>query len=169
MAGANTSVRRTLLRQGYLMADQQGTVLRVRISQSEFPSGEASVPRAWLTLKATPPSGGVSSAESLSRLEFEYAIPHQDGIEMLALTSHQLSKVRYGLDLRDGDWVVDVFDAANAPLVVAEVELLHPDQIVSIPAMVQREVSGRHELSNAALAARPLQQWSAAERASLGL
>ena len=28
------------LRQGYLMADQKGTVLRVRISQAEFPSGK---------------------------------------------------------------------------------------------------------------------------------
>jgi hypothetical protein len=30
-----------------------------------------------------------------------------------------------------------------------------------------RELTGRHELSNAALALRPLQEWSEAERATL--
>ena len=155
-------------RQGYLMADLQGTVLRVRISHSKCRSGEASAPRAWLTLKAKPRTSGHFSVEARARLEFEYAIPLQDGIELLTISSHQLSKIRYGLDLKDGDWVVDVFDTANAPLVIAEVELLNPNQIISIPPWCGEEVSGRHELSNASLATRPLSQWSAAERGSIG-
>ncbi len=160
-----------LLRQGYLVANREGIVVRVRISQSQNPSGEDCSPvspMAWLTLKAAPP-GGEPGQESLSRLEFEYAIPELDAIEMLTLTNRQLSKVRYGLDLPDGDWVLDVFAGANSPLVLAEVELLRPDQPVSIPAWCVREVTGCHALSNAALAERPLNEWSPSERSALDL
>jgi CYTH domain-containing protein len=78
-----------------------------------------------------------------------------------------VGKCRYGLDLPGGSWVLDVFEGANAPLVVAEVELSTPDQPVIVPAWCVREVSGRHELSNAALAVRPLAAWSEAERRAL--
>jgi CYTH domain-containing protein len=63
--------------------------------------------------------------------------------------------------------VLDVFLADNAPLVVAEVELSSADQEVVVPPWCAREVTGRHELSNASLARRPLAQWSASERREL--
>jgi adenylate cyclase len=143
------------LRQGYLATGDEGLTLRVRLSRAE--------PEAWLTLKAVPPGGG----DSLTRLEFEYPIPVADGEALLALTDRQVGKCRYGLDLPGGSWVLDVFEGANAPLVVAEVELSTPDQPVIVPAWCVREVSGRHELSNAALAVRPLAAWSEAERRAL--
>lgn len=130
--------------------------------------------QAWLTLKAPPPgqadpsvSRQSGAAAALSRLEFEYAIPLADAEALLGLTAQRLVKIRHGLDLPGGDWVLDVFEGANAPLVVAEVELEHPDQPVTVPRWCVRELTGRHELSNAALAARPLAQWSEPERREL--
>lgn len=104
---------------------------------------------------------------ALSRLEFEYRIPPTDAQALLALTDQQLVKCRHGLDLPGGDWVLDVFEGLNAPLVVAEVELGHPAQPVDLPAWCVRDVTGRRDLSNAALASRPLAHWSDAERSEL--
>jgi CYTH domain-containing protein len=134
-----------------------GLVLRVRVRLPASPQPGA----AWLTLKATPPG---ENAASLARLEFEYPIPVSDGEALLSLSTGQLNKRRYGLDLGGGDWVLDVFEGANAPLVVAEVELLDPAQPLELPGWCAREITGRHELSNAALARRPFQHWSRRER-----
>jgi adenylate cyclase len=144
---------RARLRQGYLVSGSDGLTVRVRLSEAE----------AWLTLKAVPPG----ASDALTRLEFEYGIPLADGEALLALSERQLGKCRYGLDLPGGDWVIDVFEGSNAPLVVAEVELGAADQALELPAWCVREISGRHDLSNAALAARPLASWSEAERQAL--
>jgi len=143
--------------QGYLVRQADGLTLRVRTSQGQ--SGGA--PQAWLTLKAIPPVA--HSALALARLEYEYAIPYGDALELLELAPEQLRKRRYGLDLPGGDWVLDVFAETNAPLVVAEVELADPDAMIHLPAWCGDELTGRHQLSNAALARYPLQQWTEAE------
>lgn len=150
------------LRQGYL--SRSGESLTVRVRTSEPVEGELTA-QAWLTLKAPPPAPAAGLA--LSRLEFEYGIPLADAEAMLALTDQQLLKCRHGLDLPGGDWVLDVFEGANAPLVVAEVELEHPDQSVPLPDWCVCELTGRRELSNAALATRPFQRWSDEERNAL--
>lgn len=153
------------------------------------------VEQAWLTLKAAvPPASapgvnalgqaagepetgnpaptavardGLVSPAALTRLEFEYAIPVSDGEQLLALAGNRLAKRRYGLNLADGDWVVDVFEAENAPLVVAEVELPHADAPCHRPSWCGPELTGWHQLSNAALANHPLSCWSTAEREAL--
>jgi len=151
------------LQQGYLVSGPASDLtLRVRSSDTQ----------AWLTLKAQPPGSaalpqGTPPPAALSRLEFEYPIPLADAEALLQLAPQRLQKWRYGLDLPGGDWVLDVFEGANAPLVIAEVELARPDQPVTIPPWCWREISLRPELSNAALAARPLQQWSETEREAL--
>jgi CYTH domain-containing protein len=143
--------------QGYLVRQADGLTLRVRTSQGKSDTA----PQAWLTLKAIPPGG--PSAPASVRLEYEYPIPHGDALELLELAPEQLRKQRYGLNLPGGEWVLDVFAETNAPLVVAEVELGEPDGILNVPAWCGEELTGRHQLSNAALARRPLQQWSGAE------
>jgi adenylate cyclase len=115
---------------------------------------------------AAEPSRG-PAAQALTRLEFEYPIPLADAEQLLALTGRRVEKCRYGLDLAGGDWVVDVFEAENAPLVVAEVELPHAAAQLSLPDWCGVEVTGWHQLSNAALAARPLGHWSARAREAL--
>ena len=97
----------------------------------------------------------------------EYAIPVADAEALLALSSWRLEKQRHGLLLPGGEWVLDVFLGANAPLVIAEVELLHADQEVEIPAWCGKEITGLHQLSNASLARHPWQSWDASKRMCL--
>ena len=162
------------LAQGYLVSREDGFTLRVRLVDRDH---------AWLTLKAAVPSGAMPSAAEASeavrapaaeaatvpliRQEFEYAIPRADGEALLAQAPYQVSKRRYGLDLAGGDWVLDVFEGANAPLLVAEVELPNATAAVVVPPWCGPEISGRHDLSNAALARHPLNSRSTAERAAL--
>ena len=157
------------LQQGYLTSTPGGFTLRVRLSRQAAAPGPDTDPAtgAWLTLKAPLASAGDGEGGGLVRQEFEYPIPPADAGALLALSGRQLSKRRHGLDLADGDWVVDVFEGANAPLVVAEVELERPDQPVTVPDWCGLELTGRHELSNAALAHEPLASWPAERRQAL--
>ena len=136
------------LRQGYLVSGADGLTLRVRWDGQDG---------AWLTLKF--PAGGIA------RHEFEYPIPAADAEALLLQCPEALSKQRHGLDLPGGDWVLDVFAAANAPLLIAEVELEQADQPVAIPEWCVREITGDGRFSNAALARQPFASWSPAERA----
>ena len=139
------------LQQGYLVSGPQGFTVRVRTANQE----------AWLTLKTA------GSANGLVRQEFEYSIPLEDARSLLDLAPSQLSKWRYGLNWPGGDWVLDVFEGSNAPLVVAEVELQDPEQPVAIPACCVLELTGRPSLSNAALAHHPLAHWPEYQRQQL--
>lgn len=136
------------LQQGYLAAAAEGLTVRVRLCDEEA--------SAWLTLKAP--------AEGIARHEFEYPIPPADAAALLVLAPHRLVKTRFRLDLPGGDWVLDVFEAENAPLVLAEVELSSADQSVAVPPWCVREVTGRAGFSNAALAMRPFGTWAPGER-----
>lgn len=155
---------RAQLQQGYLTAaaaSPTGLTVRVRRAGQQ----------AWLTVKARAAAGtaaaGVAVGADWVRQEFEYGIPVADAEQLLLVAPQQLSKWRHGLDLPGGEWVLDVFEGANAPLVVAEVELTDPDQPLEVPDWCALELTGRHELSNAALAHTPLAQWSSARRQEL--
>ena len=156
--------RSRAIRQGYLSTGSGGLTLRVRLARPPMGATEA-----FLTLKlpalgaaAVPPTG-----QALTRQEYEYPIPTLDAEALLESSDQRLSKTRFSLDLPGGDWVLDVFEDANAPLIVAEVELERADQAVAVPAWCSREITGRCDLSNAALAHRPLALWPAAEREEL--
>lgn len=145
------SDRHEPLRQGYLVpGGGAGVTVRVRLATAG----------AWLTLKA--PAG-----DPRVRHEFEWPLPIDEAEALLALSPHALVKTRHHLRRGDGDWVVDVFEGANAPLVLAEVELPDADAPLEPPPWCGREITGRGELSNAALAVRPLATWSATERQEL--
>lgn len=146
------------LKQGYLLQREDGLTARVRLRQT----GDGDC-QAWLTIKAK----GDAETPNLVRLEFEYAIPVADAQALLNLAPWQVSKQRFGLLLPGGDWVLDVFENENAPLVIAEVELRHPEDSPPIPAWCGKEITGLHQLSNAALARVPWQQWSEAEKTAL--
>jgi CYTH domain-containing protein len=142
------------LRQGYLQSREDGLTTRIRLQQAES-GGEQ---EAWLTIKAVP-----DGASLATRLEFEYRIPVADAEALLALSCWRLEKRRHGLLLPGGEWVLDVFRGANAPLLIAEVELLHADQEIEIPSWCGQEITGLHQLSNASLARQPWQTWDASE------
>jgi adenylate cyclase len=162
---------RSWLRQGYLSRAGDDLTLRVRLCQADSSGNSSGGSEAWLTLKAPPPRSAdeapPAAAQALTRLEFEYPIPLADAEALLALTDRQVIKWRHDLNLPGGHWVLDVFAGANAPLVVAEVELAAADQQLAAPPWCVRELSDRRELSNAALALRPLAAWSEEERREL--
>ena len=143
------------LQQGYLFCGEDGLTARVRVQKQ----GREAL-QAWLTLKA-PAAPGASAA---IRQEFEYAIPLEDAHALLELSPWRLQKSRHGLVLPGGGWVVDVFDEANSPLVIAEVELSDLESQLSIPFWCCKEITGLHALSNAALARRPFQFWDLVEK-----
>ena len=151
------------LQQGYLVSGPEGFTVRVRTAKTapKPAEGEPAKEEAWLTLKTA------GSANGLVRQEFEYPIPLEDARSLLDLAPSQLSKWRYGLNWPGGDWVLDVFEGSNAPLVVAEVELQDPEQPVPIPACCVLELTGRPSLSNAALAQHPLADWPEHRRQQL--
>ena len=141
------------LRQGYLAASAHGVTVRIRLRGAEA---------AWLTLKAS------ADAVGLVRHEFEYAIPVADAELLWTLAPHRVEKTRYQLSLAGGDWVVDQFAGRNGPLLLAEVELPSVQVPVEIPPWCGREITGDGRWSNAALAQRPLQDWSETERQAFG-
>ncbi len=139
-------------RQGYLVSGELGFTVRVRIQARE---------QAWLTLKAP--------AEGIARHEFEYPIPLLDAESLWELAADRLVKTRFCLERGGGDWVVDCFEQANAPLVLAEVELPCSDAPLQLPEWCGEEVTGRPQFSNALLASTPMTAWSEVERRIYGL
>jgi adenylate cyclase len=129
-------------RQGYLSAQPRATV-RVRVA------GE----RAFLTVKG--------EAAGLVRPEFEYAIPLPDAEAMLAglCGGPLVEKTRYRVPHSGHIWEVDVFEGDNAGLVVAELELTHPDEPFARPPWLGREVTGDARYLNARLARYPYRTW----------
>ena len=142
------------LRQGYLAASADGVTVRMRLRGAD---------QAWLTLKAA------ADAVGLVRHEFEYPIPVEDAEALWNLAPHRLDKVRYALDVPGGDWVVDCFQGANAPLVLAEVELESAQVDLVIPPWCGEEITGESRWSNAVLAQQPVQSWPEEERRRMGL
>jgi len=132
----------TRMRQGYLNHEQHCSV-RVRIA------GDS----AWLNLK------GVTIGAQ--RLEFDYPIPLADAHRMLdTLTCKPLiEKTRHLVDVGGHTWEVDVFEGANAGLVVAEIELDDPDEPFEKPAWVGEEVTHDPRYYNTCLASHPYRDW----------
>ncbi|WP_338849069.1 CYTH domain-containing protein [Massilia sp. W12] len=135
----------TLLRQGYLSTDPE-RVVRVRIEGDE----------AYLTIKGK--NGG---AQGLVRAEWEYPIPLDEAQDMLdALCSGVLEKRRSRILYRGFWWEVDEFLGANAPLVLAEIELDTPGQAFDKPEWIGAEVSQDMRYMNSNLARQPYSTWA---------
>lgn len=135
------------LQQGYLLANPSVSV-RVRSSNDA----------AWLTIKGS----STVSEHGLERLEFEYPIPLDDAEIMLSTLCAQpvIDKTRYSLIEHGMLWTIDVFAGENAGLVLAEVELEHPEQPVTLPEWVTEDVSADGRYSNAYLSKTPFSSWS---------
>ncbi len=128
--------------QGYLAATDLATI-RVR----------AKGDRGFLTIKGR--SVGVT------RAEYEYDIPLPDALAMLDSLAQGpvIDKVRHLVQVGEHVWEVDVFAGANAPLVMAEVELADVDEPVEIPPWAGTEVSDDLRFYNVNLAREPYSSW----------
>lgn len=109
--------------------------------------------KGFITLKSEP--------GMLVRHEFEYEIPKADATEIIRQFSIEplVAKTRYDVMHEGVLWAVDVFESANAGLVLAEVELEHPEQVVAIPAWVGQEVTDDRRYGNSNLARYPFVTW----------
>lgn len=144
----------TRIEQGYLPVTAPTSV---RVRRTEGVDGNA----AFLTIK--------KGRSSRHRLEFEYPIPLEDARTLLAEVcgDDRVSKTRYRLEHAGRIWELDRFEDANAPLLVAEIELPGTDTAFPRPPWLGREISDDPRLLNVNLCRRPLADWPAAERAAL--
>jgi adenylate cyclase len=130
------------MRQGYLPGLETASV-RVRVD------GE----RALLNIK--------SATLDVTRQEYEYPIPLDDAREMLDTLCERplIEKTRHFVRHGGHLWEVDVFAGDNAGLVVAEVELDHPEEALDLPPWVGDEVSDDPRYYNVSLVRHPFSEW----------
>lgn len=133
-----TDARR--IRQAYLSAGDASSI-RVRVIDERS---------AKLTVKAARGPG----ESTLCRTEFEYPVPLDDALAMLDLRAGRIiEKTRYQVPAGNGRaWEVDVFSGALDGLVLAEIELDHPDEDIALPSWIGREVTDDPRYTNVALA-----------------
>ena len=136
-------IKATRIVQGYLARTGRVT-LRVRIK------GEA----GFVTIKG--------ETRGISRSEFEYPVPVDDARAMLdgLADGPVVDKVRHLVPVGGHTWEVDVFEGANAPLVMAEVELGDPDEPFELPAWAGQDVSDDARYYNVNLAQAPYSTWA---------
>jgi adenylate cyclase len=126
------------LRDGLVARFGEGKV-RVRLTESN----------AWLTIKGP--------REGISRPEFEYEIPRADAEQMLRTLCQGdpvLEKVRHTVPFGGLDWTIDVYMGPLTGVVLAEVELEHPDQHPQLPPWVGEEVTNDPRFEKSTLARR---------------
>ncbi len=136
-------VTSTPYRQGYIVSDETRSV-RVRIAGD----------RAWLNIK--------TATVGVSRQEWEYAIPAAEGAELMAAVCRPpvLEKTRHLIPAGALTWEVDEFSGANAPLVLAEIELPSADAPFDRPPWLGREVTEDIRYYSARLAVHPYRDWA---------
>lgn len=136
--------RHRAMRQGYLGAPGGKASIRVRLEGK----------RALLNVKA--------AVMGAVRAEYEYEIPIDEGREMFEnLCIGRLEKTRHYID-RDGlTWEIDEFHGDNDGLVVAEVELINPQQEIARPSWLGREVTEEPKYYNHSLSLKPFRAWHA--------
>ena len=122
------------IKQGYLSTRKDATV-RVRIKNKN----------AFITVK------GLN--KGATRCEWEYSIPYDDAIEMMALSQGiVIDKIRYIVEYEGFIWEIDEFKGAHDGLVVAEIELKDENETFPIPPFIGEEVTGNVAYYNSTLA-----------------
>jgi len=108
--------------------------------------------KAFLTVKG--------KINGISRPEFEYEIPFAEAQELQQLCITPLvTKTRYKILHEGMTWEVDEFHGKNEGLIIAEVELDHPESLISKPSWIGQEVSDDPRYANSNLAIHPFMSW----------
>jgi len=127
--------------QGFLSNDKE-RVVRVRIMEDQ----------AFISVKG--------ENDGIVRTEFEYAIPLSDAHVLLKMClDHPVEKTRYFEQHFNKQWEIDVFQGVNQGLVMAEVELDHKEESITLPEWVKEEVSLDKRFYNACLSQHPFSKW----------
>jgi adenylate cyclase len=111
---------------------------------------------AWLNIK--------SRELGHSRQEYEYEIPLADAEAMLASLADGpvIEKTRHLVRQGAHLWEIDEFAGDNQGLVVAEIELGHPDEAFERPDWLGAEVTDDARYYNVNLVAHPYTRWEVA-------
>ena len=102
--------------------------------------------KAFLTIKGKPAAG------HFARYEWEKEIDVTEATELLQLCQGTIiDKTRWIVPAAEEGlkWEVDEFHGKHDGLVVAEIELLHEDQVVELPCFVGKEVTDDPRYYNA--------------------
>lgn len=89
---------------------------------------------------------------TISKQEFEYTIPFEEGVQIYNLSLFRLEKIRYYLIHDNRLWEVDEYLGNLKGHWTAEIELRSEDEAISIPSWVTKEVTLDKNYSNASLA-----------------
>jgi CYTH domain-containing protein len=113
-----------LIRDG-LISERDGAKVRVRLGQNG----------AQLAVK--------SCRSGASRLEFEYEIPPSDAEAILArICDHSIFvKTRHKVEHGGSIWLVDVYEASLAGIILAEIELQSEAEFFEMPDWIGQEVT----------------------------
>lgn len=130
-----------LIKQGYMLKDDAKTI-RIRVKDD----------LSYITIKG--------KTQGISRSEYEYAIPLNDGNELLtAFCDAVVDKTRYCITFGGKLWEVDVFEGDNLGLIVAEIELDDEAETFELPEWVTREVTDDKKYFNSNLSVNPFKNW----------
>jgi adenylate cyclase len=129
--------------QGYLVGSRHASV-RIRIEGD----------RAFINIK--------SATLGVRRQEYEYPVPVEEAREILETLCEKplIEKTRYEIGYQGLEWEIDVFEAENKGLIVAEVELDSEDQEIVLPDWCGEEVSDNPRYYNVSLVKHPYSEWS---------
>ena len=129
------------IKQGYYI-DDKIKIARIRQSNSDW----------FLTFKE-------NSNEIGKNIEFEFKIREdesKEAEEMFNACQYKLEKTRYCINYKDLIIELDIFDGANAGLIMAEVEFKNEDESLwltaNMPSYFVEEVTGDKRYSNINLA-----------------
>lgn len=133
----HTLFKKVPMEQGYFIRGDGAPIIRIRITNDQ----------AFMTIK--------SSHRGMTRQEFEYEIPFEDGQQLIkACEKPTVKKTRhYIVDNFNQLWEIDIFRGKNRGLVLAEIELESEKQPVTILDWLGREVTNDERYRNTALAA----------------
>ena len=140
----------TYISQGYIETSSN-TVVRARVKGS----------KGYLTLKGELKEGAKSKSAGITRHEFEYEIPKEDALDIIATLckGKTVEKTRYEYPVLNHTWEIDCFHGRNAGLVIAEIELTTEDEVFSPPSWIRKEVTGQAKYYNACLLSKPYSEW----------
>ena len=132
------------IRQGFLNSAPERTV-RIRLKND----------KGLLTIK------GKSSADGLSRFEWEKEIPKTDAEALLLLCEKRIiDKTRYEVKVGNHTFEVDEFYGDNQGLIIAEVELNSKTDTFEKPNWLGEEVTGDIKYYNSNLSKLPFKNWT---------
>lgn len=102
-----------------------------------------------------------SATLGISRSEYDYPVPLHEAEEMLEYLCRKplIDKTRHFIQAGKHVWEIDEFHGDNDGLIVAEIELDHPDEPFERPDWLGEEVSHDPRYYNVCLVDRPYKDW----------